>query len=155
ITMILFIQTITGMMYKLTGLMIASVMTGLAIGSGVNVNFITNKSIKEKTKILVSYFLLFGLFCGFIDMIPTRLASILIILSTLIPSMIVGSIYKEITKNNGKGDATAKTYGTDLLGAAFGAIIISVIIIPFFGIQISFFILAAISALCLFLNITT
>ena len=155
IVMILFIQIITGMMYKLTGVIIASVMTGLAIGSGANDNFITKKSIKEKTKIIISFFLLFGLLCGFIDMIPTRAASILIILSTLIPSMIVGSIFKEITKNNGKGDATAKSYGSDLLGAAFGAIIISVVIVPFLGIQISFFILAAINAICLLLNTTS
>ena len=48
IVILLILQVIAGSMYQLTGLIIAALMAGLALGSGINNRSLNNISIKTK-----------------------------------------------------------------------------------------------------------
>jgi spermidine synthase len=146
IVILLSLQIMVGNMYQLTGLIIAGLMTGLAIGSGINFSFLNNISLRSKVIFLVIFYLIFGMTYNFmLELKGGFLQVMIIIISGFLPAFITGLVFNELTlKINSKGlSSSPAVYSADLAGSAFGFIFISGIIIPAFGIRISIFLLSA------------
>jgi spermidine synthase len=146
IVILLTLQIMVGNMYQLTGLIIAGLMTGLAVGSGINNSFMKNTSLRSNVIFLVVFYIIFGITYNFmIELKGGLLQVMLIIFSGFLPAFITGRVFNELTlKINSKGmSASPAVYSADLAGSAFGFIFISGIIIPAFGIRISIFLLSA------------
>jgi spermidine synthase len=146
IIILLSLQIMVGNMYQLTGLIIAGLMTGLAVGSGSNSSFLNNISLRRKVIFLVVFYIIFGITYNFmIELKGVFLQVMLIIVSGFLPAFITGQIFNELTlKVEGKEfSSSPAVYSADLAGSAFGFIFISGVIIPAFGIRISIFLLSA------------
>ena len=146
IVILLTLQIMVGNMYQLTGLIIAGLMTGLAVGSGINNSFLNNTSLRSKVIFLVIFYLIFGMTYNFmIELKGGFLQVMLIIFSGFLPAFITGQVFNELTFKVNKKEmpSSPAVYSADLAGSAFGFIFISGIIIPAFGIRISIFLLSA------------
>lgn len=143
IIILLILQIIAGNMYQLTGLIIAALMAGLALGSGINIRLQNTISIKTKVISLVLFYVIFGLLYNNMTGLKSSLIAVgLIMVSGFLPALLTGSIFRELTLNKeGLLNAPA-IYSADLAGSALGFIIISGLSIPLFGIQVSVFLLS-------------
>jgi spermidine synthase len=143
IIMLLTLQLLLGNMFQLTGLVIAGLMTGLAIGAGTSMAFISSYSFLKRILFLVLFYLGFGLLYNYLVEVKSALPAILLILLLVfIPALYTGHIFRELTLRTDDNLSTSETYSADLAGSALGFILISGIMIPVFGIQISIFILS-------------
>ncbi len=141
---LLTLQLIIGNMYQLTGLIIAGLMTGLAIGAGVEISFLKSFSLRTKSIVLLGYYIGFGLIYNYMLELKTGLSAVvLIILSVFLPALYTGHIFRELTMKKEGSESSAVIYSADLTGSAFGFILISGFALPAFGIQVSIFILSA------------
>lgn len=144
IIILLTLQLTIGNMYQLTGLVLAALMAGLAAGAGINLKFLNRISIKIKALILIVYYICIALFINIlIDFKGTFVVILLIMISNILPSLLTGHIFRELTISNDNKSAPALTYSADLAGSALGFILISGIAIPYLGIKNSVFLLAA------------
>jgi predicted membrane-bound spermidine synthase len=143
IIILLILQIIEGNMYQLTGLIIAALMAGLALGSGINNGPQNTISIKIKVISLILFYVIFGfLYNNMTELKSGFTATGLIMVSGFLPALLTGSIFRELTLNEeGLLNAPA-IYSADLAGSALGFIIISGLSIPLFGIQVSVFLLS-------------
>lgn len=135
IIVLLTLQLTAGNMYQLTGLIIAGLMTGLAIGSGAEIQRISSISIPVKSLILVLFYALTAYAYDPILNTESRFFAIcMIMLLSFIPAFITGNIFRELTRDNSKGDNyTAALYSADLSGSALGFIVVSGFAVPTFG----------------------
>jgi Predicted spermidine synthase with an N-terminal membrane domain len=144
IIILLSLQLMVGNMYQLTGLIIAGLMAGLAVGSGINISLLNTISLRNKVILLILFYIIFGLiYNNMIELKSSLLSVILIMISGFLPASFTGHIFRELT---GKTEGTAVSpaiYSADLAGSAFGFILISGFAVPLLGIQISVFLLAA------------
>jgi hypothetical protein len=125
-----------GNMYQLTGLIIAGLMAGLAVGSGINISLLNTISLRNKVILLIIFYIIFGLIYNYMIELKSGLLSvILIMISGFLPASLTG-------KREGIA-ASPAIYSADLAGSAFGFILISGFAVPALGIQISIFLLAA------------
>jgi spermidine synthase len=142
IIILLTLQLTAGNMYQFTGIILASVMTGLAAGAGINLKLPYSSSIKKKALLLMLYYIIAALSFKYILSVSQPVLSILIIIiSSLIPGFMTGHIFRELTAS-GKGNESGPVYSADLAGSALGFILVSAVILPAFGIQVSVFFLA-------------
>ena len=143
IIMLLSIQLIMGNMYQITGLLIAGLMTGLAIGSGVEIKLLNNLSKGTKGVILLLFYVFAGLlFTHTLELKEELAATGLVILSSLFPAILTGHLFRELT-NEMPGSSSSEIYSADLAGSAFGFILISGFAVPVFGIKMSIFLLSS------------
>jgi hypothetical protein len=143
IILLLTIQLIFGNMYQLTGLVVAVLMSGLAIGSGISLSFLNRMSFRIKGLILICFYILSGLLYENLITIKTVLPSFgIIFISTLLPAIFTGHLFRELTVNT-ENIVSSSFYSADLAGSAFGFILLSGFAIPVLGIQISFYLLAS------------
>jgi len=143
IIMLLTLQLLMGNMFQLTGLVIAGLMTGLAIGAGTNMTFISSYSFVKRIFFLVLFYLGFGLLYNYLLEVKSSLPAILLILFfVFIPALCTGHIFRELTLRIDENLSISEIYSADLAGSALGFIFISGIAIPVFGIQISIFIIS-------------
>jgi spermidine synthase len=144
IIILLTLQIMVGNMYQLTGLVIAGLMTGLAIGTGIKIRWIYTISLRNKVIFLMLFYIIFGLiYNSMIDVKSGILAVIIVITSGFLPAFITGDLFRKLTSQTDGLDASPAIYGADLAGSAFGFIFISGLAVPLLGIQVSVFILAA------------
>ena len=144
IIMLLTLQLIAGNMFELTGLIMAGLMTGLAIGSGTKIPLITSLSPVKKLLILtITYLAIGSCYNYFIEIHNVYIAVILILAMVIIPSIITGQIFCDLTSGVEVSSDSSATYSADLSGSAFGFIIISSLVLPVLGIQASIYLLAA------------
>jgi hypothetical protein len=144
IIILLSLQIMVGNMYQLTGLIIAGLMTGLALGSGTNIRVNTLFSLRNKLVILMLFYIIFGLIYTSSIQIRSELLSVaFIIFSGFLPALITGNIFRELTTRREGTNTSPAIYGADLAGSAFGFIFISGFAVPVLGIQVSVFLLAA------------
>jgi spermidine synthase len=144
IIILLSLQLMVGNMYQLTGLIIAGLMAGLAVGSGINIRFLNTISLRNIVIFQLVFYILYGLFYNYLIMLKSGIVSVsAIILSGFIPALITGRIFRELNFNIPGLTDTSSVYGADLAGSAFGFIFISGFAVPLFGIQVSLFILSA------------
>ncbi|MCX6320190.1 MAG: hypothetical protein NTX93_00065, partial [Bacteroidia bacterium] len=88
IIILLTLQLIIGNMYQLTGLVIAGLMTGLAVGAGMDISFLNSFSFRNKVIILMGFYIGFGLIFNYILSMKSGLPAVsLIILSVFLPAL--------------------------------------------------------------------
>ena len=140
IIILLTLQIAIGNMYQLTGLIIAALMSGLAVGSAL----FTGPPVNVKMVILAVFYLLFAFTFDMITKIGSAFLSLsLIVIAVFLPALLTGSVFKALTsKAEGIRSASA-IYGADLSGSALGFIFVSGLSVPLFGIRVTVFILAA------------
>lgn len=142
ILLLMILQLTAGNMYQLTGLIIASIMAGLAAGAGSGIRLYGKMSAGLKAFSLIAFYLLAGF------SVEKVLSSggqweiiILLIFSGFIPAFVTGTIFSEMTFTDKSIGATAAVYNADLAGSAIGFIIFTGLIVPLIGIRSSLFIL--------------
>lgn len=143
IIILLTLQLIVGNMYQLTGLVIAGLMSGLAIGAGFEISLLSKFSVRVKGLIIIVYYLSFGLFYNSIFDIKSGFPAIaFIIFSAFLPALFTGCIFRELTGTSEGLSTPSGVYSSDLAGSALGFIVMTGIAIPAFGIQVSVFLLS-------------
>jgi spermidine synthase len=144
IIILLTLQLIIGNMYQLTGLIVAGVMTGLAVGAGMDFTFLNSLPMRIKGIILILYYIGTGLIYNFILAMNSGLPAVcIIILSAFVPALFTGHIFRELTLRSDAISAPSPVYSADLAGSAFGFILISGFAVPVLGIQVSIYLLSA------------
>jgi hypothetical protein len=144
IILLLTLQLVIGNMYQLTGLVIAGLMTGLAAGAGIEIRFLSKLSQALKCLIILLFYLFTGLlYTHIINLNRDFIVFVMIILSSLIPALLTGNIFRELTKKATVVMNTGSIYSADLAGSAFGFIFISGFAVPALGIKVSIFVLSA------------
>ncbi|MDP4222515.1 MAG: hypothetical protein Q8868_04305 [Bacteroidota bacterium] len=142
IIMLLVLQLTAGNMYQLTGLIIAGLMAGLAIGSGICIRFPDKLSMGIKVLILIVFYIMIAVSTQIILGITSRFLIIsVLILSGFVPAIITGNIFRELTRPPMGRKDTSIVYSSDLAGSAIGFIVFSGIAVPLTGIIPSLFIL--------------
>ncbi|HOP58750.1 MAG TPA: hypothetical protein PLR52_04965 [Bacteroidales bacterium] len=143
IIILLLLQLAAGNMYQLTGLILAAMMTGLAIGAGMKNKILDFYSLKIKALILSFFYIFAALgYKTVLNLENDFISVVVLLIAMIIPSFITGNIFMNITRNHRPGSATGLTYSADLTGSAAGFILIAGILVPAFGIKISVFSLA-------------
>jgi hypothetical protein len=133
-----------GNMYELTGLIIAGLMSGLAVGSGVNIRLFDTISLRNKVIILIIFYITFGLAYNYMIEIKSGLFSVLVIMfAGFLPAVCTGRIFRELTFKPEATGTSPAIYSADLAGSAFGFILISGFVVPILGIKVSAYLLAA------------
>jgi hypothetical protein len=143
IIILLTLQIIVGNMYQLTGLVIAGLMAGLAIGSGVNIKSLNGLSPVKTGILLLIMYSLTGLLYNLISGIKHDIAVGLIILTTFLPALLTGRIFRELTAKRNEMATISSVYSADLAGSALGFILVTGVAIPVLGIQSSIFLLSS------------
>ncbi len=144
IIILLTLQLIVGNMYQLTGLIIAGLMAGLAIGAGSDIRFLNSISIRIKGFILILFYICIGLIYNYILTLNSVIPSIVIIvLTAFLPALITGHLFRELTHITEDSSIPSTIYSADLAGSAFGFILISGFTVPVLGIKASVFLLSA------------
>jgi spermidine synthase len=145
IIILLSLQLILGNMYQLTGIILAGLMAGLAVGAGSRIRFNVSSTAIYIPLILSAFYLMFGFAYNKILTIQYGFpAMILLVVSSFIPAMFTGHLFRSLTRGAGGRDTTPAVYSADLTGSAFGFIITAAIVVPAFGIKISLYLLAGI-----------
>ncbi|OFY65124.1 MAG: hypothetical protein A2V64_04410 [Bacteroidetes bacterium RBG_13_43_22] len=143
IIILLSLQLTAGNMYQFTGLILASLMAGLAAGTGINITFLNPIKLRIKALFLIAYYAAIALGTSLLLSIDSTPAAIIIIItSALLPSFMTGHIFRELTLDDRNGSLSAVTYSADLAGSAFGFILISGVAIPLIGMKASIFLLS-------------
>jgi hypothetical protein len=124
-------------------LIIAGLMTGLAVGSGKNISFLNSFSLRRKALFLMIFYLGFGLIFNYVIEIKSGLPVVaLIVFSVFLPGLLTGHVFRELTINTKVTETSPETYSADLAGSALGFILISGFAVPLFGIQFAIFLLS-------------
>jgi spermidine synthase len=144
IVILLTLQLTSGHMYQLTGLIIASLMAGLAAGSGINIRLPDTFTIRNRVIFLIMFYIVFGLFYdNILDIKSSVPAVILIMISGFIPALFTGHLFRELTAKADGLSGTPAIYSADLAGSAFGFILVTGFAVPLLGIKVSVYLLAA------------
>jgi spermidine synthase len=144
IIILLILQTVVGNMYLLTGLIIASLMTGLAIGSASNLKSPGTAMITIIAFLLIFFYLCTGLLFNNIPKTGNYLISlILLLLFIFVPAALTGRLFSVMTKRKGSYTDPASVYSADLAGSALGFVLVSGLAIPALGIRMTIILLSA------------
>ena len=135
IIVLLTLQLTAGNMYQLTGLIIAGLMAGLAIGSGTENRQFSSVTIPVKSLILILFYVLTAIVYELLLKIENRVPAIcLMMFLSFIPAYITGNIFREFTRDKRHSTRyTASVYSADLSGSAMGFIFVSGFAVPAFG----------------------
>jgi spermidine synthase len=144
IIILLTIQIIIGNMYQLTGLVLAGLMAGLAIGSGAKIKALNSLSLVKTGIILLMVYLLTGVLYSSLISLKNEIPALgLIIISAFIPALLTGQIFQNLTVSRTERDSASSVYSADLAGSALGFILVTAVAIPAFGIKASIFLLSS------------
>jgi hypothetical protein len=142
IILLLILQLTIGNMYQATGLIIAGIMSGLAIGSGMDIPLFTNKPVGIKAFLLITLYVIIGICVERIMTLDGRLIVVgLLILSGFFPAVITGSFFRDLTSAGILNSNPSRVYSSDLAGSAMGFILFSGLAVPLLGITLSIFLL--------------
>lgn len=143
IILLLTLQIMVGNMYQLTGLILAGLMTGLAIGSGRNFRALNTISLRNKVILMLIFYIIFGLVYNYLLELNSGLLSVVvIIISGFFPALLTGRLFNELTMKTEVAESSSAIYSADLAGSAFGFIIISGVMVPLAGIQMTVYLLS-------------
>ena len=142
IILLLTLQLTIGNMYQITGLIIAGLLAGLAVGSGIRIELFENKNFDIKVLLLILFYVIAGLSVETLMAISNHfVVTGLLVLSGFLPAVITGSFFRDLTSGEISNSDSSNVYSADLSGSALGFIIFSGFAVPFFGISTSLFIL--------------
>ncbi len=139
---LILIQSTAGNFYQLAGLLIAAVMGGLAAGSSAGI-YLKDRVVELSPVLLAVLAVLFALLSPRI--LEFQSGSIAVIISfvlVIVPAVLAGYYYRRKTEKDINSRTISGIYFADLCGAALGFMIIAGILVPFYGIKSTFFILA-------------
>jgi spermidine synthase len=139
---LILIQSTAGNFYQLAGLLIAAVMGGLAAGSSAGI-YLKDRVVELSPVLLGLLAVLFALLSPRI--LEFQSGSIAVIISfvlVIVPAVLAGYYYRRKTEKDINSRTISGIYFADLCGAALGFMIIAGILVPFYGIKSTFFILA-------------
>jgi len=141
IILLLVLQLTAGNMYQLTGLIIAGLMTGLAVGSGINIKILKNKYF-IKVLLLITLYIIMGFTTGRIMTLGNRFIVVgLLVLAGFFPAVLTGSFFRDLTPAGKSDSNTSRVYSADLAGSAVGFIAFSGLAVPLLGVTLSIFLL--------------
>ena len=144
IIILLTLQIIIGNMYQLTGLVLAGLMAGLAVGSGIKIRVLNEISLVWKGISLFLFYAAAGIIFNHIIGINHELYALAVILpGAFLPAAVTGHIFHELTAGRDEINAASSVYSADLAGSALGFILTAGVLIPALGIQYSIFLLSA------------
>jgi spermidine synthase len=144
IIILLTLQIIIGNMYQLTGLVLAGLMAGLAVGSGIKIRVLNEISLVWKGISLFLFYAAAGIIVNHIIGINHELYALAVILpGAFLPAAVTGHIFHELTAGRDEINAASSVYSADLAGSALGFILTAGVLIPALGIQYSIFLLSA------------
>ena len=144
IILILILQITIGNMYQVTGLILAGMMTGLATGAGFDFPLTGRLRIEFKALILMLLYLFAAFFLKELVSAGNSFQVVfIIVLSGFLPSVITGSIFRQLTSDQPGTTMSSVVYSADLSGAAAGFLFFSGVIIPITGIGLSLFLIPA------------
>ncbi|MZP64927.1 MAG: hypothetical protein GT597_02135, partial [Bacteroidales bacterium] len=104
ITLLLMLQLAAGNMYQATGLIIAGLMAGLAVGSGTGRPVISSRKTGVKATVLALLYAISALLAGQVMEIGSKAAVTgLLMLAGFLPAVITGSFYRDLTAKGPAG----------------------------------------------------
>jgi spermidine synthase len=144
ISTLLVLQTAVGNMYLLTGLVISSMMTGLAIGSYFNLKKSDLFMLRITGIILIIFYICAGLIFNKIPDTGNHVLAVIILLSFIfVPAALTGQLFNLITKSKEPFAVPSSVYSADLTGSALGFILTSGFMIPALGINLTIILLSS------------
>jgi hypothetical protein len=144
IILLLLLQATAGNMYQFTGLLISGIMTGLALGSGINSSGLKRFSVNVTSLLLVLFYIIIGFIINTLLSIDNKLSLLFILMIlTLVPSFFTGHLFRILVETRTGNQSPSDVYSADLAGSALGFIAVSAISVPVMGIQLTIFLLSA------------
>jgi spermidine synthase len=156
--LIFLFQIIYGNVYSAIGLIIAVFMAGLALGGYISqhILYLKRKHFLIMHILLVLYTILIPFFWILQKyLINDSVILIVFLIATLIPSAIIGFQYAVFTSVY-TGETTRKAslmYAYDLMGSAFGIVLVTIVLLPLIGMNNCFYILAGLNVISIILNL--
>jgi spermidine synthase len=145
IVVLLLLQTTAGNMYLLTGLIIASLMAGLAAGSGILLRWSPSRLITLISLAMIIFYICTGLILNSIIYSGNYIITVALLMFLIfIPASLTGQLFNVMTSGNEPVSNPASVYSADLAGSALGFITVSGLIIPAAGIRNSILLLSVI-----------
>jgi spermidine synthase len=155
VILIISFQIIYGYVYQTLGIIITIFMAGLATGALLRKKFFPapkNKHYYILQFSLAIYSIILPFIIIFTESLSTfpNVVHIIFFALTFIISLVVGFLFAIATliQKEAISEISAKVYSVDLLGAALGALIISILLIPLIGIVYTGIILGILNLLC-------
>jgi spermidine synthase len=143
IIMLLTLQSAIGNMYQLTGIIIAALMTGLAVGTAMKQPLFKTRADILNPVLLIVFYICIGLIINHILKINnSSLTIILIAFLTFIPALVTGQLFCSLTERNDIYSDPSSVYSADLAGSALGFMFISGLAIPAIGIKLTIILLS-------------
>lgn len=138
IILLFLIQITAGSLYLYTGLLLAFFMAGLAFGSIKTFSGRLGRLASSSTFILLAFTLVTGLMAGLAIWMTQSgnlilIKTALIIIFTFATALLTGLFFAHLTRILPDMISNGKLYVYDLMGAAFGALIYPMVVIPIFG----------------------
>ncbi len=135
------LQVFFGNLYLLTSFVFAGFMLGLTLGSFIGKSF-ANKNYLSVTQFLIGIFAAamgFLIFSPGMSSLPEVIAYSLFLAATVLLGGLTGFQFSQSSLNRTGTYAgiSAKTYSYDLVGSAFGALAVSIFLVPKLGIVAS------------------
>ena len=161
VILIISFQIIYGYVYQTLGIIITIFMAGLATGALLRKRFFPapkNKHYYILQFSLAIYSIILPFIIVFTESLSTfpNLVHIIFFMLTFIISLVVGFLFAIATliQKDAISEISAKVYSVDLIGAALGALIISILLIPLIGIVYTGIILGILNLLCALITIS-
>jgi len=138
ILLLIGLQVFFGNIYLLTSFVFAGFMLGLAIGSLWGKSF-RRKNYQSVTLLLIGLFAAttcVSLFSNGMANLPEAIVYFLFLVATVLIGGLTGFQFAQVSRNQHENYAeiSGKTYSYDLAGSAFGALAISIYLVPVWGI---------------------
>jgi spermidine synthase len=142
IILLLILQLTIGNMYQATGLIIAGLMAGLAVGSGTDIPLFKSRTAVRKVLLLMTIYVVIGITIKRIMTLEGHFfVAVFLILTGFFPAVITGSFFRELTLSGNQNSNSSTVYSADLAGSAMGFIGFSGLSVPLLGISFSIFLL--------------
>jgi spermidine synthase len=136
IILLLILQSAVGNMYQVTGLILAGLMSGLAVGSGLRIPVLENLTFRVKSWLLVICYLAMYFAIKIIITADDKVVVTgALILSGFIPAAVTGNLFREFTGTGPGTSTTSSVYSADLAGSAIGCIVFSGFAVPIIGMR--------------------
>ena len=140
---LMLIQLTIGNLYHITGLILSSVMAGLAAGTGFSLKNLVQKSVNFISAVLILFYVFFGMIINRILLLEQPVIIILLtILLSFIPAFLTGRLFRSLSNDISISNNIGEIYSADLAGSAFGFVIVSGLLLSVLGIQLTIFIFA-------------
>lgn len=144
IVALILLQSTLGTLYQFTGILIASLMAGLATGAYGSIKLRINEQIIPI--LIIALTVITALLSGLILSLTSTVCILLILSSLLfIPGFLTGRLYTLSTSADGSVKDVSSLYASDLAGSAAGFLAASWFLIPGTGIRVALITIAFIN----------